>query len=479
MLTDLQPFLGRFHPLIVHLPIGFLLLIAAVELLSRTRRFAGAGLHRVMPVLLGLGAASTLAAIATGLMLASDGGYDEALVGRHQRWAFMLAFALGVACVAAWARARRAQGGTDDDVAPAPPAGVARLYPASLVVVLVLVAGTGHFGGALTHGDGYLTEHMPALPFFGAPPAEAPTGPVDLSATNVYETLVAPTFTARCVTCHGPSRQAGKLRLDSPESIHAGGESGAVLVPGRAVDSLLVKRVFLPVSDGKVMPPRGHQAPSHAEMSLLRWWIDQGASFDASLAEVDVTPDLEPAIADRTGPIDFTAPAILSVSVPAASPAAIEALRAIALKVEPLRAGSSLLMVEAPPAARAFDDGALATLEPLAEQIAWLDLGGTQVTDEGLTRVLPKLVNLWRLTLARTAVTDAGLAPLRSLQRLEAVNLYATSITDAGLRSLDSLPRLRAVYAWQTRVTPQGADALRQALPRVQVNLGDPATTVP
>jgi len=101
------------------------------------------------------------------------------------------------------------------------------------------------------------------------------------------------------------------------------------------------------------------------------------------------------------------------------------------------------------------------------------------VTDEGLTRVLPKLVNLWRLTLARTAVTDAGLAPLRSLQRLEAVNLYATSITDAGLRSLDSLPRLRAVYAWQTRVTPQGADALRQALPRVQVNLGDPATTVP
>ncbi len=478
MLTDLQPFLGRFHPLLVHLPIGFLLLIAAVEVLSRTRRFAGAGFHTVMPALLGLGAASTLAAIATGLMLASDGGYDEALVGRHQRWAIMLAVALGVACVAASARARRAQHGTDGEVA-SPPAGVARLYPASLVVVLVLVAGTGHFGGALTHGDGYLTEHMPALPFFGAAPAEAPTGPVDLSATNVYDTLVAPTFASRCVTCHGPSRQAGKLRLDSPDAIRAGGESGAVLVPGRAVDSLLVKRVFLPLSDGKVMPPRGHQAPSHAEMSLLRWWIDQGASFDASLAEVDVTPDLEPAIADRTGPVDFTAPAILSVSVPAGSPAAIEALRAIALKVEPLRAGSSLLMVEAPPAARAFDDAALATLEPLAEQIAWLDLGGTQVTDEGIARVLPKLVNLWRLSLARTAVTDAGLGPLRSLQRLEAVNLYATSITDAGLRSLDTLPRLRAVYAWQTHVTPQGADALRQALPRVQVNLGAPAVTVP
>ena len=43
-----------------------------------------------------------------------------------------------------------------------------------------------------------------------------PPGPVDPSTTPVFTTLVAPTLEARCVGCHGPSRQAAKLRLDSP-----------------------------------------------------------------------------------------------------------------------------------------------------------------------------------------------------------------------------------------------------------------------
>ncbi len=466
MLTDLQPFIGRFHPLLVHLPIGFLLLAGAVEILSRLKRFQGMGIARLMPALLGLCAVTTAAAILTGTLLSWSGEYDPVIVGRHQQWGLMLGAVVVLASAAAWWR----------DRTPHPVAD--RLYTGVFVLALILLALTGHVGGSLTHGETYLTEHMPAVPFLTSARASSPTGPVDPSETPVFKTLVAPTLEARCVTCHGPARQSGKLRLDSPDALRKGGESGAVVVGGDAAGSLLVRRIFLPASDKKVMPPKGHPAPSHAEVAVLRWWIDQGASFDQMLADAQVPAHLEPAIVDRLGPVDLSAPPILSVRVQPGDPKAIDALRALKLRVEPLRAGSSLLMVQAPPAARAFDDAALQSLAPLAAQVAWLDLGGTQVTDAGLTALLPKLVNLWKLSLDRTPITDRSLAPLAALPRLESINLYGTAVTDAGLKSLEKLTRLRSVYAWQTQVTPAGAEALQGAAKRVQVTLGAPPTPV-
>jgi hypothetical protein len=466
VLTELQPFIGRFHPLLVHLPIGFLLLAGVVEVLSRLKRFEDAGIPRLMPTLLALCVLSTGGAIVTGTLLSWSGEYDPALVGRHQQWGLMLGTIVILACAAAWWRERT------------PGRAPGLLYAGSFGTAFILLGVTGHLGGSLTHGETFLTEHMPAVPFLTAARASTPRGPVDPSATPVFKTLVAPTLAARCVGCHGPARQAGKLRLDSPEAIRKGGEDGAVIVAGNASSSLLVRRIFLPTSDKKAMPPRGHPAPSHADVALLRWWIDQGASFDQVLADTQVTPELEPAIAERLGPVDLSAPSILSVRVPQGDAKAIAALKSLNLRVEPLRADSSLLMVEAPPAARTLDDKDLATLEPLAAQIAWLNLGGTQVTDAGLTQLLPKLVNLWKLSLDRTAITDRALAPLEKMARLESVNVYGTGVTDTGLKPLERLTRLRSVYAWQTGVTPQGAEALQASLKKVRVNIGAPPTPV-
>ena len=462
--SDAQTFVGRFHPLLVHLPIGFLLLTAVVEGLSRTERHAGT--ERLMPVLLGLGAASTCAAIVTGLLLARSGQYDEELVARHQSWGLYLGLTVAVACAAAWLRATRIGRGPQ------------ALFGASFAASLVVVGITGHLGGSLTHGETYLTEHLPHVPFLTRAQPAVARGPVDPSATPVFQTLVAPTLHARCVTCHGPSRQSGKLRLDSAESIRKGGESGPVLVAGDSARSELVRRVFLPATDKKAMPPRGHAAPTHAEMAVLRWWIDQGASFDQVLADAQVLPELETAIIDRLGPVDFSAPAILSVRVAPGDPKAIDALRALKLRVEPLRSDSALLYVQAPPAARTFSDADLKALEALATQIAWLDLGGTQVTDKGLVPLLPRLVNLWKLSLDRTAAGDKTLEAVAGLQRLESMNVYATQVTDEGLDSLEKMPRLRSVYAWQTQVTAQRAEALQGSMKRVHVTLGAPPAPV-
>lgn len=80
--SDWVLFFGRFHPLILHVPIGFLVLAFIVEIMSRFKRFG----HYRAPVgfILALGAASAFVASILGLMLAQGGGYNEDILSFHQ-----------------------------------------------------------------------------------------------------------------------------------------------------------------------------------------------------------------------------------------------------------------------------------------------------------------------------------------------------------------------------------------------------------
>jgi hypothetical protein len=221
------------------------------------------------------------------------------------------------------------------------------------------------------------------------------------------------------------------------------------------------------------MPPGGRRPLTAAEASLLRWWIDQGASFEATLADVELDPQLRPAVEAMVGRLQPGAPAILAVKVPPADAGALAAIKAMGVSVTPLAAGTSLLEVHCTNVARTFGDEELAKLAPLAAQVTWLSLTGTQVTDAGLA-VLAGFSNLTRLHLDRTRVTDAGLAPLARLKRLEYLNLYGSAVTDAGLSHLSGLGTLREVYLWRTGVTPAGAERLHTCLPRLRIDLGAP-----
>src|SRR5262249_8950061 len=62
------------------------------------------------------------------------------------------------------------------------------------------------------------------------PPAanEAPTPPARSleECTQLYTTKVRPLLAERCVRCHGPSRRAGGLRVDSLAALLEGGDGG-------------------------------------------------------------------------------------------------------------------------------------------------------------------------------------------------------------------------------------------------------------
>jgi mono/diheme cytochrome c family protein len=340
----------------------------------------------------------------------------------------------------------------------------------ALTVAVVIVA--GHLGATLTHGEGYLTAYAPApvraLIARAFPETAAPARPSDPERAVVFTSVVQPILRKHCVACHGADRTEGGLRLDTPEHLRAGGDDGPVLAPGRAASSEIVRRVWLPSSHEDAMPPKGRRPISPAAAAVLRWWVDSGASFTGTLADVEIPADVMPALEASLGPVSRGGPTVPSIPLPPVSAAQLAAIRTGGLGIEPVAAGSLFLQVYIAGRGSDVDDGRVATLAPVADHVLWLDLSGSAITDAAYA-TLARLSNLTRLNVSRTVSTDAGVAKLSTLARLEYLNLYGTHVSDAGIAGLTSLGRLRHLYAWQTGVTPEGAQRLRAALPRLQV----------
>lgn len=256
-------FIGRFHPLLVHLPIGFLLLLALLELLSYTERFKAVVHSRGVVV-----AASVVGVSASALcgwLLSWDGGYDALALNWHKWTAFGLT---GVCLVSAGFYA----------------AAKILMYRLTLVLACVLLFIASHHGGALTHGRGYLTQHapQPLRAWLGVPAktniaaALQPPAQVLVASASPTENVID-LMGRYCTECHGPEKAKGGLRLDSFEAIAKGGDSGPAVVPGQSAASSLIRRMQLPVEHDDHMPPDGKSQPRGEEISILKKWIDAGA----------------------------------------------------------------------------------------------------------------------------------------------------------------------------------------------------------
>jgi hypothetical protein len=89
---------------------------------------------------------------------------------------------------------------------------------------------------------------------------------------------VKPVLEFSCVKCHGPDKQSGELQLHTKVGIEKGGDSGAVIVPGKPGESLLIKLISLPHEDGDIMPAKGKPL-SQMQILVMRQWIEDGAVF--------------------------------------------------------------------------------------------------------------------------------------------------------------------------------------------------------
>ena len=456
---DFVVFLGRFHPLVLHLPIAFLLLALFLEILARFR--GQESLRPALRPILGLSVLTSVAAVVAGLLLSVGDSYEPELLNRHM-WLGLGVMAFSVVLYVLEQRRDRAKVW---DLA----------YVGSIVATAVLVVAASHFGGSITHGQGYLTEYMPdpMRRVAGLPPKpeKIEARPIeDIDAALVYRDIIHPILDDRCITCHRPGKTRGDLRLDAPEQILLGGESGEVIVPGRAEDSDLYRRLILEEDDEDHMP-KERESLTNERIALIRWWIDSGAPFEQTVAEAGITDDIAPILETLTS---GGRRGVFALEIEPAPVEAVEEIRSHGVLVMPVAEEETLLDVQTTNVKTAFSDSTLRGLLPIAEQVTWLNLGNTRVTDVGL-EVLSEFPHLTRLHLENTAITDAGLEHLAGLEYLEYLNLYGTAVTDRGLEHLSGLENLAALYLWQTEVTPDGADRLRQRLPSLTVNMGGEA----
>ncbi|UFH54552.1 c-type cytochrome domain-containing protein [Spirosoma sp. KNUC1025] len=469
--ADWVLFWGHFHPLIVHLPIGFLLIAGLLELDRLTRRNS-VSVHTITLILFWSAVSATMACL-FGYMLSLAGGYDDETLSSH-KWQ---GIAVAVFAWIAWAVKSENLG----RIVPFAPI----LYLPTLGIALVLLLSTGHLGGNLTHGSDYLTQYAPGpirtLAGLSPKQPELKFEPItDVNQAKVYQQIVNPILQTRCVQCHNADKSKAKLRLDSPDQIKKGYEDGPVLVAGNSKTSELVKACLLPEEDDHHMPPKGKPQLTESQIAILTWWIDQGATFDKKVSELKVNDAIRPVLASLggNGPVESGGPnvanagpapesPVLTMKLPAADPKVIEEVRKMGLLVLPLSKEQNQLEVSAVNA-RSFNDAQAAILPKLASQIVWLRLGDTEISDATLAQVA-KLKNLQKLHLEQTKVTDAGLKQLNGLANLEYLNLYGTAVTDAGLAELPNLKNLKTVYLWQTKVTEQGIADLKKAMPKLDI----------
>ncbi len=474
--ADTVLFFGRFHPLAVHFPIGFLFLAVILFILSFFKKYTF--LVKSLPVILFFGAVSTVVSAVMGWFLSTEGGYDEHTLVWH-KWTGISA---AVITIASWLwisnitlkNTRR-----KDDTPWLSSIEIKhrainnrRKVGFVMALLFVLISITGHLGANLTHGNQYLFTYAPSFiqTLFGTgnEAAEASMAfPSDPDSTLLFGHIIEPALNKKCASCHNESKMKGGLLLTTREGLLKGGENGEVLEKGSPYNSELFKRVCLDPASKKFMPPKG--APmSYTEIALINYWISSGMSFELTITDESIPEEIQLLIQQGYSLATKKKPFIEKEKVPPATPETLESLRSMGYTIKTLAADNNFLEVVA---SDSLTHEKLEALLVIKEQITWLDLGKTGLQDSWLSTVA-QFTNLTRLNLDNNAITDAGVALLGNLEHLESLNLHATEMGDTGLKLLAKQTSIKRLYLWQTKVTQHTVDSIRRENSILSIDMG-------
>jgi uncharacterized membrane protein len=480
-------FLGRFHVLIVHLPLGILTLAVALEILVRFKPFKFLE-SAVAPTWIA-GAISAVMTVALGFMHATEDSFqDMPAVEAHRLAGTSLAV---LTCLIAILRTRMhpvsawpswagpekvthplynavqpafARGGKLDK-------GYDKLWGVPVAAILFLMFLTGHLGGNLTHGETYLVQYAPGpIRMLAGLPANAGPRPKpkDLASADIYLDVVGPALDQRCSGCHNNSKKSGGLSVATYDTLMKGGSKGPVIVAGNPAGSDLFHRVNLTPDSGDFMPKDGKTPLNKNEIAAIQWWIAQGAPKTAAVGSLKLTADASSAIqaivgAQGGGVVEDAAAGAASE---APLPQLAEADKAAVAKaisdnfiVRKVAKNSNMLDVDYA-SLKPVTPEMVADLTKFGPNILRLNLRHAGVTDAEVKTIVT-FKNLRHLRLERNDVTDAAAKDITTLKDLTYVNLTNTKVTDAGLDTLSQLPKLQRLYVWSSAITPTAVDKIK------------------
>ena len=329
------------------------------------------------------------------------------------------------------------------------------------IVFFVLISFTGHQGGNITHGEDYLVEPLPnsiksALGFETYEEKEIVLNDENWQDAMLYEDVIKLILNNKCLSCHSPKKSKGDLLLNSEEGILQGGENGEIIIQENPGESQLFSRLVLPKDDEDHMPPKDKTQPSKEEIKLIETWVVHGNPFDKSIGELNLSKELFlsffPKILDDDHP---------PIEIIAASQDSINMIEQTGVHVDLISKASNFLNVSCinKPS---FSNSDFKILIPIREQIAKLDLGGTQITDSIFSK-LATLPNLTILKLDNTSVTGRDISLLESQEYLKSINLTSSKFEEQYLQVFSNFKKLKKVNLYKTNIDANGVHTLNDS----------------
>ncbi len=409
-LSVILEFVGGFHPLILHLPIGLwfgvLCLMAACRFVKDPLMLAISFWAAQLTLYTGI------VAFGAGFMLYLAGGYSLDVLAPHMYGS--LAFLMGVAVQVWFLRADRF--------------GAAAYGVAGVTSVLLGYA--GHMGGVMTHGEPM--DKAPWVVFEKRKQAatNAPTAS-EAGKEKFFADLIYPIFTEKCINCHGVERSKGKLRMDSIAALLKGGAQGPSLIASDPKASLVMKRIHLDLDNKKHMPPKGKPQLNPDEIALIEFWIAGGAKEGQLVSKASIPVELEAFVQSLIG----DSPEAI------ARRKAIEKRNGLLERYDVLRAAFPGVMVQSVQGQSIFelssasiydlDEAKLRSkIAPLAEEVIRLDWVNRDLEPEW-QELFTKPKHLKVLNLSLSKVSNEQLVELLMAHpQLEKLNLTGTSVDD-------------------------------------------------
>ena len=435
---ELDLFLGRFHPLIVHLPIGFIVLTVVIEIIGRFKKdrkiYDCIVQYSLIAVMV-----SGLITIATGLLLSQRGDYDVDILSQH-KW-----LGIGVVVFSVLIYVLKIKISTYGSRQS--------IFVSSILVILVGLA--GHQGGVLTHGQDYLLTYAPdALKKLAG--IELANSQKGIQVENqdsilIYRDIIQPFFVQKCTSCHNNEKQKGSLNLMEYKDLFTKKESGYPIVQSVLEESQLYKRISLPFHNRKFMPTKGKPL-SYSEIKILEYWINMGADSLAVFDHENMTKELLQLMI-RDYNVDFNSkPYIETIIVDEVEQQKVVFLIENGFSVNRLGENNFLLDVSYDGATIGKEQ--INLLKQIGDNITFLKLSNCGLNDQMLAE-LPELRNLIKIDLHSNPISDDAIRQLHKYKHVEVINLYDTEVSNKGLKLLLDIDSLRRLYLWKTKITQQ------------------------
>ena len=452
MFYDLLNFLGSLHPLVVHLPIGFVLLTIIFEFFTDSKSIVQ---NRIISLGWFFTFISSLIASVFGWFLGDNGYYLEAQINIH-RWSGVL---FAVICFLVWVyKLLNLPSNTF-------------LYRFRNIIVVTLLTVTGHYGGSMTHGEDYLTESLPKTikEKIGDDYEEISTiSSRSIDSLFVYEDLIHPFLEDKCMACHNNENTSGGLNMTVFELLVKGGENETGITKGNAFKSSVFNRVTMSQRNKKFMPPTGIPL-SFDQAKILESWIEEGAKLQQPITSFREDSKIQKLLLHLYELDIREKPFLETLVLEDLSEKDLIYLENENFEFRYLSNKNAVLDLKY--VGGNIKKENLKSLDQIKEHIVWLSIIGSNLSDDEMA-YLANLKNLTRLKIQKNLISNKGVNFLEGLDNLAELNLYGTRITDASFEVFSKMKGLKKLFLWKTRVTKKEVAKFAAQYPNIEVMVG-------